>query len=76
MERWNGIVEWNSGMTAPIEQSLLDDLYPIYDRGQRYCMSTLGDQSVVIKCAGMFPSVKVDEVIGYNPSVRIKQHDT
>ena len=29
MELWNGMVEWNSGMTTPTERPSPDDLSPI-----------------------------------------------
>ena len=33
MEWWNGTVEWNSGITTPVERPFPDDLYPISDNG-------------------------------------------
>ena len=53
-------MEWNSGMTEPIERLVPDDLYPISVVQSR----RLGDQSVVLKYAGKFSSVKVNEAIG------------
>ena len=53
-------MEWNDGMnsgtTAPIERSI--------PASAGVARSRLGDQSVVLKCAGKFPSVKLEEAIG------------
>ena len=41
MEQWNGTVEWNSGMTTPIERLVPDELSPISIEAFGECSAVL-----------------------------------